>query len=562
MSESKRIDELRGDKERFVAFSFAAADLLIELDENGDICFVSGAAKGITGKSVEDLIGMTFTSILDPIDRRVIAYLLDNMSEGQRISPVAARMKDTNISSVVGACSLPRTHGHLFLSINTTGLPAAQSLTVHRDEQTGLLDKSDFVKLANDQLTIAADTGQDLELTLLKISNIQGMAESVSEEHMDDFMSKMGSVLRSYSYGGDSAGRIDDDKYGVVHGKSFDSKALQEKMETLSKEISPDNSIKVAPSTVDLNKGNLSQENASHALMFVINNYVNSDNDNDSFSMSNLADGLQGRMESIMNRISSLKGVFNKHEFSLVYQPIVDLKDEAIHHYEALCRFVEGESPYETVTFAEEVGIILDLDLAVCHKAIEYLKTFKKQGNETPNIAINISGHSLESDIFVGSLHKLLESNSEIRPHIGLEVTETSQVKDLVRADRILQLFRTNGNPISLDDMGAGAASFQYIRELKIDYVKIDGSYVRDVLRNERDQAILKCMSQLCQDLKIGTIAEMIETKEQKNLLQRLGVDHGQGWLFSKPHPEINSPKIKKRAGFNAKRKGFKTGWE
>ncbi len=560
MTGSKKIDELRGDKERFVAFSFAAADLLIELDKQGKICFVSGAAKGITGKNIEDLIGKTFTDILDPIDRRVIAYLLDNMSEGERISPVAARMQNTNISAVVGACSLPRAHGHLYLTINTTGLPAAQSLSVHRDDKTGLLDKNDFAKLANDQLSIAADTGQDLELTLLKLSNIQGMTDHVSEKGMDDFMSKMGSVLRSYSYGGDSAGRIDDDKYGVVHGKSFDSKALQEKVEKLSKEISPDSSIKVAPSTVDLNKGNLSQENASHALMFVINNYVS--NDEESFSMSNLADGLQGRMESIMNRISSLKGVFKKHEFNLVYQPIVHLKDEGVHHYEALCRFIEGESPYETVTFAEEVGIILDLDLAVCQKAIEYLKTFRLKGDETPNVAINISGHSLESDIFVGSLHKLLETNIDIRHHIGLEVTETSQVKDLVRADRILQLFRNSGNPISLDDMGAGAASFQYIRELKIDYVKIDGSYVRDVLRNERDQAILKCMSQLCQDLKIGTIAEMVETNEQKKLLQRLGVNYGQGWLFSKPHPEIDSPKIKKRAAFNAIRKGFKTGWE
>lgn len=560
MTGTKKIDELRGDKERFVAFSFAAADLLIELDKKGKICFVSGAAKGITGKNIEDLIGKDFADILDPIDRRVISYLLDNMSEGERISPVAARMLDTNISAVVGACSLPRSHGHLYLTINTTGLPAAQSLSVHRDEQTGLLDKNDFAKLANDQLSIAADTGQDLELTLLKLSNIQGMAGNVSEKNMDDFLSKMGSILRSYSYGGDSAGRIDEDKYGVVHSKNFDGKALKEKVETLSKEISPDNSINVTPSLIDLNKGNLSQENASHALMFVINKYVS--NDDESFSMSNLADGLQGRMESIMNRISNLKSVFKKHEFNLVYQPIVNLNGEEIHHYEALCRFVDGESPFETVTFAEEVGIILDLDLAVCHKVIEYLKTFKTKGLETPNIAINISGHSLESDIFVGSLHRLMESNSEIRPSIGLEVTETSQVKDLVRADRILQLFRNSGNPISLDDMGAGAASFQYIRELKIDYVKIDGSYVRDVLRNERDQAILKCMSQLCQDLKIGTIAEMVETNEQKKLLQRLGVNYGQGWLFSKPHPEIDSPKIKKRAAFNAIRKGFKTGWE
>lgn len=559
MAGSNKISQLQGDKERFVAFSFAAADLLIELDDKGVICFVSGAAKGVTGRNTDDLIGSPFVEILDSVDQRVISYLLNNMSEGERISPVAARMQNTGIQAIIGACSLPRTHGHLYLTINTSALPAAQSLSVTRDSDTGLLDKNDFVSLATDQLAIASETGQELELTLLKLSNLQGMSSSISETDMTDFLSQMGSVLRSYSIGGDSAGRIDDDKYGIIHSKSFDGDILKEKVETLSRVASPDNNLQITPSSVDLEKGKLSQENASQALMFVINNYVSEDGSG--FDISNLADGLQGRMETTMNRISSLKSVFNKHDFKLVYQPIVNLLDETIHHHEVLCRFVDGESPFETVTFAEEVGIILDLDLAVCKKAIDYIMSFKSNNKHTPNIAVNISGHSLESDIFVASLQALLEKNPEIRPNIGLEITETSQVSDLVRAERIIQMFRTNKHHISLDDMGAGAASFQYIRALNVDFVKIDGSYVRDVLNNERDAAILKSMARLCQDLKIGTIAEMIETQEQCSLLKRLGVDYGQGWLFSKPKPEIEGEAIANRATFNAKKKGFHSGW-
>ncbi|MBO6826305.1 MAG: PAS domain S-box protein, partial [Sneathiella sp.] len=177
MPENAKLNELRDDKERFVAFSFAAADLLIELDKDGAICFVSGAAKGITGKSTDELMGASFVDILDPLDQRVINYLLGNMKEGQRISPVSARMQNTNVSSVIGACSLPRSHGHKYLTINVSGLPAAQSLAVNRDTETGLLDKTDFVQLANDQLSIAADTGQDLELTLLHLENLKDMAE-------------------------------------------------------------------------------------------------------------------------------------------------------------------------------------------------------------------------------------------------------------------------------------------------------------------------------------------------------------------------------------------------
>ncbi|MEH6402951.1 MAG: EAL domain-containing protein [Sneathiella sp.] len=559
MNGADRISELRGDKQRFVAFSFAAADLLIELDENGIIFFVAGAAKGITGQELSKLKGMKFVDILDPLDKRVISYLLDEMKEGERIPPVAARMKDTNVTAVIGACSLPKSENHIYVTLNVTGLPAAQARAVARDTDTGVLGKNDFVSLANDQLSLAVETGQEMELTLLQLTNISEMSDNTTNQQMDEFLTKMGSIMRSASFGGDSVGRIDEDKYGILHSKSFDEDALKNKVENLSKEIAPGYGVTIDQSTVDLEKGKLSSENASHALMFVINNYINSENDG--FNILNLADGLQGRMESTMNRISNLKTIFRKHQFNLVYQPIVSLIDEDIHHHEVLCRFKDGESPYETVTFAEEVGIILDLDLAVVKKSIDYLKEFKTNRDKYPDLAINISGHSLESDNFIDSLQSLLIENPELREHIGLEITETSQIKDLVRADRILQMFRRNGIQISLDDMGAGAASFEYIRALTVDFVKIDGAYVRDVLKNPRDAAILKCMSRLCLDLKMGTIAEMVETKEQMQLLKQMGVDYGQGWLFSKPIDRIVTPKLKMSVSMNARRKGYKTGW-
>ncbi|WP_169569074.1 EAL domain-containing protein [Sneathiella limimaris] len=554
-----KLNELKGDKERFVAFSFAAADLLVELDAKGKICFVSGAAKGITGVDSSKLISMDFGDLLDPLDQRMVCYLLKNMKEGERINPVGARMKNTNVSAIVGACSLPRTHGHIYLAINVSALPAAQSLAVNRDTETGLLDKNDFVMLAKEQLALAADTGQDLELTLLHLENIRDMASHTTEDGMTEFLDKMGAVLRGYSYGGDSAGRIDGDKYGVLHSKSMDSELLRSKVETLSDEVAPGHGLAVKASNVNLDKGHLSAEHASQALMFVVNSYIN--NEGSEFKIENLADGLQGRMETTMNRISSLKTVFLKNQFNLVYQPIVSLLDESTHHYEVLCRFKNGESPFETVTFAEEVGIIIDLDLAVVKKSLEYLKSFLKTGTKPPNLAINISGHSLESDAFVDSLMQLIELNKDVSNFIGLEITETSEVGDLIRADRIIQNFRRKGIHVSLDDLGSGSASFQYIRALNTDFVKIDGAYVRDVLNNERDKAILKSMARLCIDLKIGTIAEMVETKEQAALLKNIGIGYAQGWLFSKPVDEIVVPKARNTMSINMKRQGFKAGW-
>ncbi|PHQ69087.1 MAG: hypothetical protein COB93_08950 [Sneathiella sp.] len=559
MTTDSKIDHLRSEKERFVAFSFAAADLLIELDADGVICFASGAAKGLTGIATAELKGKKFVDILDEQDKNVIQHVLKSMKEGDRITPVAARMEKTKISTVVGACKLPRTHGHFFLAVNVSGVSAVRSMTEYRDGETGLLDRGDFLELADSQMALAGETGQKVELTLLKLNGLSGMQDSIDEKQMEAFLGQVGTMLRRYSLGGDTAGRLDDDKYGVVHSSSFDGKALEDKISSLAQKVAPDSDISVQSNSVALEKGQLSGTDATQALMYVINRFVH--NETEKFNIESLNEGMENRLETTMNRMLALKSVFQNYKFKLVYQPIVAIGDQEVHHYEALSRFKDGESPYETVVFAEETGIIQDLDLAVAKKAKEKLQEFQKRGDILPKLAINVSGLSLESDRFIDSLLALYADDSEIREHINLEITETARVGDLERAERILQTIRSSKMEISLDDVGAGSSSFQYIRALTVDYIKIDGTYIKEVLTNKKDAAILKSMSRLCQELHIGTIAEMVETKEQLHVLTVLGINYGQGWYFGKPQDDIETKRKPRGISLNMKRKGFATTW-
>lgn len=559
MTQEAKLVNLRTEKERFVAFSFAAADLLVELDAEGKICFISGAAKGIVGLETSDLKQKQFVDLIASRDRRVIEYVLESMKEGDRITPVAAQMEKTGISAVVGACKLPRTHGHIFIALNVSGSTAVRSITEHRDGDTGLLDRNDFLKLADEQMNLTAETGQKVELTLLHLNGIADMENRVDEKGMEEFLDRVGTILRRYSVGGDSAGRLDSDKYGVVHSPSIDGKILEEKITALSKKSDPKSELDVTHNSLDLDKNEMSANNATQALMYVINRFV--DSETESFDIKTLSDGMENRLETTMNRMLALKSVFQNYKFNLVYQPIVQVGDGEIHHYEALSRFKDGESPYETVVFAEETGIIHDLDLAVAQKAKDKLTEYKKRGDILPKLAINISGLSLESDSFIDSLLALYEDDSEIRENISLEITETARVGDLDRAERVLQTIRSNGMEISLDDMGAGSSSFQYIRALTVDYIKIDGTYVKEVQTNKKDAAILKSMSRLCQELDIGTIAEMVETKEQLHILKILGINYGQGWYFGKPQKDIETKRKSRGISMNIKRKGFAASW-
>src|SRR5690606_7138657 len=120
------------------------------------------------------------------------------------------------------------------------------------------------------------------------------------------------------------------------------------------------------------------------------------------------------------------------------------------------------------------------------------------------------------------------------------EVTETARIDDLGRANAFLQDLRRAGHRVCLDDFGSGQASFQYLRSLKVDLVKIDGSYVRNALKTDDDRKFLRAIIQLCNSLGIITVGEMIENEATANFLRSNGVQYGQGYLFGRPSVDIS----------------------
>ncbi len=118
-----------------------------------------------------------------------------------------------------------------------------------------------------------------------------------------------------------------------------------------------------------------------------------------------------------------------------------------------------------------------------------------------------------------------------------LEITESVQIKDYEAVSNVVRQLRADGYHICLDDFGAGDSNFNYLRIFDVDYVKIDGVYVRDVLRSKRDQAFIRAIAQLCEEINVATVAEFVEDEKQAKSLKSLGVLLGQGYLFGKPAP-------------------------
>jgi len=157
------------------------------------------------------------------------------------------------------------------------------------------------------------------------------------------------------------------------------------------------------------------------------------------------------------------------------------------------------------------------------------------------SIAVNISGQSVASEWYVNALNNLMTENVWAKGRMVFEITESAKMEDLESANNFIQRLRKDGYPVSLDDFGAGAASFGYLMRLEVDVVKIDGPVVKDAQKARRGKALFESMATLCKNLGIETIAEMVDDQQGLDFVRKCGIDYAQGYLFGKPNANTKS---------------------
>ncbi|HYC15074.1 MAG TPA: EAL domain-containing protein, partial [Stellaceae bacterium] len=244
------------------------------------------------------------------------------------------------------------------------------------------------------------------------------------------------------------------------------------------------------------------------------------------------AEALERLFPDTLSRVDTLERVIADGDFDLAYQPVVDLKDRSVRHAEVLVRFADGTTPLAAVNAAEAAGMIGDFDLAICARAIAHLHASVP---EVPAVAVNLSGRSLEARGFADRLTAVLDTCRVPPRRLMFELTETAILGEVESVNRVVQDLRQRGHRFCLDDLGSGANSFHFLRSIPVDFVKIDGAFGRDALRNERDRSFLRYVSGFCRENGILAIAEMIETEADAISYRELGIDYGQGYLFGRP---------------------------
>ena len=144
----------------------------------------------------------------------------------------------------------------------------------------------------------------------------------------------------------------------------------------------------------------------------------------------------------------------------------------------------------------------------------------------------------MQNEPFFRTLMAKLSMSSELSSRLIFEITESTTIENLETVNNYIRALQQAGFKVCLDDFGSGSASFQYLQQLQVDYVKIDGAYTQRILESGRDASLVRNLTQMCKDLGIYVVAERIELEAEAKLLREMGVMYGQGYHFSKPRPK------------------------
>jgi len=263
---------------------------------------------------------------------------------------------------------------------------------------------------------------------------------------------------------------------------------------------------------------------------------------NRSFATASNPDEIRQRTRAMHTAIAAREAL-DQRRFALWCQPIVDLRNPgpSQSHFEVLVRWVDTDGnlrpPAELVAAAERYRLGPRLDRYVLDATLTWLEQHPDAAAQVEQCSINIGGTTLVDEDFGDFVAARLRRSPLRAEQLCLEITETSVVRDMTRARRFIGRMRDLGFRFALDDFGTGFCSFGYLRDLDVDYLKIDGSFVRDLDNAGLSEAVVRSITEIAHVLGKRAVAEQAETELQLQHLREIGVDYAQGYVFQRPRP-------------------------
>jgi diguanylate cyclase (GGDEF)-like protein len=504
-------------------------DAIIILDQSRMVVYANYAALNLFDKSITELLGEPFHIAFDMTSTGEIEIPRNDASK--MIAEITVIETEWNNKP-----------SYLASFRDITERKESEAMLKYLSEHDYLTDLPNrvyFEKKLSESIHTARDAKLHMALLYIDLDNFKKVNDTMGHSMGDKLLKHVSTLLNNNIRHGDLAARLGGDEFAVIldsigspeYAGTIAKKLLKSIaacFELEGKDLFPNASIGIAvypmggTSTVELIK------NADAAM------YSSKKHGKNQFRYFTQELNKQNAKE--LEIMSGLANLDADKELILEYQPIIELQTKSIFGVEALLRWNHPNlgrlMPDAFIPYAEDASLMMPIGRWVMEKGLSEYKQLK---NCSIFLSVNMSVTELDGSRIADNILKIIEDMNIGSDEIILELTETAVMKHPETAIKKLDLLASKGMKIAIDDYGTGYSSLSYLKQLPVSLLKIDGSFVRDIGKDENDTVIVQSTIKLAHNLGLKVIAEGIETKEQCDFLQKNGCDYGQGYYFARP---------------------------
>ncbi|MEB3212695.1 MAG: EAL domain-containing protein [Leptolyngbyaceae bacterium] len=576
ISEQKRAKEaLFQEKELAEITLKSIGDAVITTDHHGHITYLNPVAEELTGWSNRDAKGQNIPTVLNIIHestRESVVNPIEQVLQEQRTVELAHHtvlisrqgreyaIEDSaapifNLSKqLVGTVMVFRDVTH------SRELSNQLSWQAQHDGLTGLYNRWRFEQDLAQAISEASKDQQTHCLCYLDLDQFKIVNDTCGHRAGDELLRQVAHDLQRYVRSSDVLARLGGDEFGILlYGCPIENaKPIAQKLQDSIRDFRFVWGDKTFAIGVSIGIVTINQESLDLAAVLSAADaacYAAKDAGRNRIHIYQANDQVLNRQRDERQWTVKIQHALEHDLFQLHYQkitPTVPTDSHLSDHYEILVRMVNEETgtvipPMAFIPAAERYGLMPAIDRWVVQSFCRNYEKVCRQitfsrSCERPKFMLNLSGASICSEQFLATLLEIFRSNHELAHQICFEITETAAIANLNQAADFIRKLRKYGCQFALDDFGSGMSSFGYLKSLPVDYLKIDGNFVRDILEDPIDFTIVKFIHTISKTIGMKTIAEFVENQIVRDRLHEIGVDYVQGYGIAMPTPLSMTP--------------------
>jgi diguanylate cyclase (GGDEF)-like protein/PAS domain S-box-containing protein len=539
-------------------------DAVITTDASGRVEYVNPAAEQMTGWRDSEAKGLPVAQVfnvvngftLEPQASPIEACLRENRVVSLDNNTVLIRRDGARLYIEDSAAPIRNRAGQLIGGVlvfyDAAEVHQAGHLIAYRashDPLSGLINRREFEHRLAALLAPGRDDASQHALLYLDLDQFKVVNDTCGHLAGDQLLREVSQLLNERKRENDVLARLGGDEFGlIVHrcslqqacaiGEQLRAAISEHRFEWQGLQFNPHISIGLVPFSLDAGPPVALMSHADAAC------HLAKERGRDRLQVYDVSDREIARHFGAMHWVARLTEALDADRFVLYCQPVVASNGRrAVPRAEVLVRMLDSDGtlclPSQFIPPAERYGLMSRLDRWIVRRALAAVAEANGRGwgDRIGVLSINLSGATLSDPLAARFLREEI-SRSGVAPHaLCFEITETAAVSSLVETSALINLLRQIGCTFALDDFGRGMSSFMYLKELRVDYLKIDGEFVRNMVDDPVSRAMVQAIHALGQAMNIATIAEWVETPTLRHLIETLGIDYMQGYELGKPEP-------------------------